>query len=60
MNTHFGHCKVLFKGQLRFGIIIESKLDKLKVSILDGISAGSGSVIKSDWFEKHEVKRIWL
>lgn len=48
-------CKVTFKGRQHKGFILETRMGKHKVQILDA----SGSQIKTDWFENNEIKRVW-
>ena len=64
--------KVTYKGQERFGYIIETKQDKVKVSIFDCADFNKtitdkpfafldlkwGHHIRDDWFEKIEVEII--
>jgi hypothetical protein len=48
-------CKVLYKGTTHKGEILNQILDKIQVKILDS----TGNHLKTDWFEKKEVKRLW-
>lgn len=46
-------CKVTIKGTVHVGTVIESKLDKVKVQPDD-------KSVRADWFQRNEIKRIWL
>lgn len=48
-------CKIKYKGVERMGYIVETKLDKIKVQIVDS----AGATLHTNWFENKEIKRIW-
>lgn len=48
-------CKVTYKGKQHNGRVIDVQVDKVKVEILDD----KGIMIKADWFENKEIKRLW-
>lgn len=48
-------CKVLYKRIIHKGEILNQVLDKIQVKIFDT----TGNHLKTDWFEKKEVKRLW-
>lgn len=45
-----------YKGKEHHGVIIDKKMDKVRVNILE---SKGGVLIKTDWFEGHEIKRLW-
>jgi hypothetical protein len=61
MNTQY--CKINYKGIERLGTIVDSKMDKLKVNVLDGSIHDTKiphKLLRTDWFDRKEVKRLWI
>ncbi len=48
-------CKVQFKEKEHKGVILEKKMDKMKVQVNDR----TDNPIHTDWFESKQIKRIW-
>ena len=49
-------CKVPTKKGFSLANIIEERMGKVKVEILDKAK----KVVKVDWFENKEIKRLWI
>jgi hypothetical protein len=45
-------CKVMYNGREHTGVIVETRIDKVKVSI-------PGVTMIAQWYESNKVKRIW-
>jgi hypothetical protein len=45
-------CKGMYNGREHTGVIVETRIDKVKVSI-------PGVTMIAQWYESNKVKRIW-
>jgi len=46
-------CKVIYQGKEHIGVIVETRIDKVKVTI-------PGVTLLPQWYEVNKIKRIWL